>query len=115
MERPASTRQLKVAKEIQKAVAEILRSKGMACFNGAMLTVSGVNISPDLSFAKVYISIFPSDKSEQVLQILEENKKSYRGELGKLVSNQFRIVPELSFYQDNSLDYVSRIEELLKK
>ena len=56
-----STRQLKVAREIQRDMAEIIRSKGMAHFAGAMVTVSGVKISPDLSYAKIYISIFNTD------------------------------------------------------
>ena len=62
-----STRQLKVAKEIQKEMAEIIRSKGMAAFGGALVSVSGVKISPDLSIAKIYVSIFPSDKADAVM------------------------------------------------
>ena len=62
MEKAPSTRQLKVAREIQKDLAEIIRSKGMAAFGGAMVSVSEVRISPDLSLAKVYVSIFPSEK-----------------------------------------------------
>ncbi len=68
MEKPASTRQLKVGRELQKALAEIIRSKGMAAFDGAMVTVSEVRISPDLSVAKVYVSAFPSAKSEAVME-----------------------------------------------
>lgn len=115
MEKPASTRQLKVGREIQKAMAEILRSKGMAAFGGAMVTVSEVRISPDLSIAKIYVSIFPSDKAEAVMGMLNENMKSYRGELGRIVAKQFRIIPELVFYLDTSLDYAEHIDELLKK
>ncbi len=115
MEKPASTRQLKVGREIQKAMAEILRSKGMAAFGGAMVTVSEVRISPDLSIAKIYVSIFPSEKADAVMGILNENMKSYRGELGKIVAKQFRIIPELVFYLDTSLDYAEHIDELLKK
>ena len=115
MERTESTRQLKVAKELQKDLAEIIRSKGMAAFDGAMLTVSGVKISPDLSVAKVYVSIFPSEKAGKVMGLLKENTKALRGELGGKVAKQLRIVPELTFFQDNSLDYVAHIEELLKK
>ena len=110
-----STRQLKVAKEIQKVMAEIIRSKGMAAFGGALVSVSGVKISPDLSVAKIYVSIFPSDKSEAVMAVLEENAKSLRGELGAKVGKQLRIVPEITFYIDGSLDYVEHIESLLKK
>lgn len=115
MEGQASTRQLKVSRELQRDLAEIIRSKGMAAFGGAMVTVSEVRISPDLSIAKVYVSIFPSDKQEAVMKILEENNKALRGELGHKVAKQLRIVPELSFYLDTTLDYAAHIEELLKK
>ena len=115
MEKPASTRQLKVARELQKALAEIIRSKGMAAFDGALVTVSEVRVSPDLSVAKVYVSIFPSAKQEAVMGILEENNKALRGELGHIVAKQLRIVPELVFYLDTTLDYAEHIEELLKK
>ena len=71
-----STRQLKVAKEIQKEMAEIIRSKGMAAFGGALVSVSGVKISPDLSIAKIYVSIFPSEKAEAVMEVLDENNRA---------------------------------------
>lgn len=114
MEKPASTRQLKVARELQRDLAEIIRSKGMAVFAGAMVTVSEVRISPDLSIAKVFVSIFPSAKQEEVMKILEENKRIYRGELGHKVASQLRIVPELDFYLDTTLDYAEHIDQLLK-
>ena len=106
MEKPASTRQLKVAREIQKDLAEIIRAKGMAAFGGALVTVSEVRVSPDLSVAK---------RQEAVMALLEENNKALRGELGHVVGKQLRIVPELVFYLDTSLDYAAHIEELLKK
>ena len=109
-----STRQLKVARQLQRDLAEIIRSRGMAAFGGAMLTVSEVRISPDLSIAKVYVSIFPSEKQKEVMETLEQEKKSIRGELGRQVAKQLRIVPELDFYLDTSLDYAEHIEELLK-
>lgn len=114
MDKPASTRQLKVARELQRDLAEIIRSKGMAVFSGAMVTVSEVRISPDLSIAKVYVSIFPSDKGEAVMRILQENNKALRGELGRKVASQLRIVPELDFYLDTTLDYAEHIDQLLK-
>ncbi len=115
MDKPASTRQLKVARELQRDLAEIIRGKGMAMFAGSLITVSEVRISPDLSIAKVFVSIFPSDKAQQVLEILEDNKKAIRGELGRKVASQLRIVPEFSFMLDSSLDYAEHIDELLKK
>ena len=110
-----STRQLKVAKEIQKVMAEVIRSKGMAAFGGALVSVSGVKISPDLSVAKIYVSVFPSDKAEAVMSTLDENARALRGELGSKVAKQLRIVPEIAFFLDSSLVYVDHIEELLKK
>lgn len=115
MDALASTRQLKVAREIQKDLAEIIRSKGMAAFDGAMVTVSEVRVSPDLSLAKVFVSIFPSAKADAVMQLLQDNVRALRGELGRLVAKQLRIVPELTFLLDTSLDYAEHIDELLKK
>ena len=114
MDKAPSTRQLKVAREIQKDMAEILRSKGMAAFGGAMVTVSEVRVSPDLSIAKTYVSIFPSAKAEEVMKVLNENLRTYRGELGHMVGKQLRIVPDIVFYLDTSLDYAEHIDQLLK-
>lgn len=110
-----SKRQLKVAGQIQRDMAEIIRGKGMAFWNGALVSVSGVSISPDLSAAKVYVSVFPSEKANDVMKLFEDNSKMLRGELGSRVGSQLRIVPELSFFLDTSLDYVEHIDELLKK
>ena len=110
-----STRQQKVSRELQRYLAELLRSKGMAYFGGAMVTVSEVRISPDLSIAKVYVSVFPSNRQEEVMKQLEDEKKHLRGELGHMVSKQLRIVPDLDFYLDTTLDYAEHIDELLKK
>ena len=110
-----TTRQQKVARQIQKDLAEIIRGRGMAAYDGALLTVSGVKITPDLALAKVYVSIFPSAKAPAVMQQLAEENSRLRGELGRRVSKQLRIVPELVFYLDDSLDCVEHIDELLKK
>jgi ribosome-binding factor A len=115
MEKRTSTRQLKVAREIQKDLAEIIRSKGMAVFGGAMVTVSEVRISPDLSIARTFVSIFPSAKASEVMNMLNERKSEFRGELGRQVAKQLRIVPEIVFYLDSSIDYAEHIDELLKK
>ena len=115
MEKAPSTRQLKVAREIQTDRAEMIRGKGMAAFGGAMVTVSEVRISPDLSVAKVYVSIFPSEKQSEVMFSLQDQNKALRGELGHKIGKQIRIVPELVFYLDTSIDYAEHIDELLKK
>lgn len=115
MEGKESTRQLKIARELQRDMAEIIRSKGMAAYDGAMVTVSGVKVSPDLALARVYVSIFPSSKSQAVMGRLKDENRKLRGELGRMVAKQLRIVPELDFFLDDSLDYVEHIDELLKK
>ena len=110
-----STRQLKVSRQLQRDLSEIFREKGTQAFKGAMITVTTVRISPDLSVARVYISIFPSAKTAEVLEIIEALARSIRGELGNRVSKQLRIVPELVFILDDSQDYVEKIDQLLKK
>ena len=110
-----TTRKQKVARQIQNDLAEIIRLRGMAAYDGAMLTVSGVKITPDLALAKVYVSIFPSAKATDVMEQLQNETSRLRGELGRRVSKQLRIVPELVFYLDDSLDYVEHIDELLKQ
>ncbi len=110
-----STRQHKVSRQLQKDLSEIFREKGTLAFAGAMITVTSVRISPDLSVARVYISIFPSAKIQEAFELIEASSRSIRGELGKRVSKQLRIVPELVFIIDDSLDYVEKIDQLLKK
>ena len=110
-----STRQLKVAREVQRDLSEIIRLKGMSAFGGAMVSVSEVRISPDLSSAKVFVSVFPSEKQAAVMAALAEQTRAIRGELGHLVAKQLRIVPEIEFLLDTTIDYAERIEELLKK
>ncbi|MBO7468387.1 MAG: 30S ribosome-binding factor RbfA [Bacteroidaceae bacterium] len=109
-----TTRQNKIARLIQKELSEIflLQAKSM---NGTIVSVTKVHISPDLSIARVYVSVFPSDKSEGIIANLNANQKSIRFELGNRVRHQLRIIPELKFFVDDSLDYLEHIDELLKK
>ena len=109
----STIRQEKVAALIKRDVGEILMHNNNEYLPGKMLTVTVVRISPDLSFAKVYVSIFPSDNLEGDLAKLKSHEKNVRGKLGKRVKNQLRIVPEIAFYKDDSQDYVERIDELL--
>jgi len=109
-----STRQQKVGKQLQRDLAEIIQHQGMAMYGGAMVSVTAVRISPDLALAKVWVSVFPSNKANEAMRIVEHHSRAIRGELGKRIAKQMRIVPELVFYIDNSLDYVERIDELLK-
>ena len=83
--------------------------------HGTMVSVTRVKISPDLSICTAYLSIFPSEKGEEILANVNANTKGIRYELGTRVRNQLRIIPELRFFIDDSLDYIERIDELLKK
>ena len=83
--------------------------------HGVMVSVTRTKISPDLSVCTAYLSIFPSEKGAELLGNIEQNLKSIRYALGQRVGGQLRIVPELRFFLDDSLDYIDRIDELLKK
>ena len=83
--------------------------------HGVLVSVTRVRISPDLSICTAYLSIFPSEKGKELLQNITRNEKSIRYELGQRVRNQLRIIPELRFFIDDSLDYIDHIDELLKK
>ena len=82
---------------------------------GIMVSVSIVRVSPDLGIAKAYLSVFPSEKANEVVNHLNENIKAIRFELGNRVRHQLRIIPEVRFYIDDSLDYIENIDKLLKE
>ncbi len=107
-------RQNKVARLIQRDLSEMFQQECKEYTVGAMLSITAVRVSPDLSYAKVYVSIFPSNRTESVIKSLEEHNKSIRFILGKKVGKQMRIIPELRFFVDDSLDYIDKIDELLK-
>ncbi|MDR2039083.1 MAG: 30S ribosome-binding factor RbfA [Bacteroidales bacterium] len=109
-----TTRQQKVARQIQKDLSEIIQHLTKEATQGKMITVTVVRMSPDLSLAKVYLSVFPSDGSDKFLDNFQLYVKHIRHELGKKVRHQLRIVPELAFFIDDSLDYAAHIDELLK-
>ncbi|MCL2501862.1 MAG: 30S ribosome-binding factor RbfA [Bacteroidales bacterium] len=113
MEQQESTRQLKVGRQLQRDLAQILQQQGMSAYHGAMITVTSVRMSPDLALAKVWVSIFPTARASEVLELLKKHGKMIRGALGRRIAKQVRIVPELIFLVDDSLDYVERIDALL--
>lgn len=110
-----STRQKKVARLVQKELAEIILHHSGELAHGKMISVTTVRVSPDLSLAKTWISIFPSDKSEEILEVLRSQVPRIRYELGQKVRNQLRIVPEIAFFVDDSNDYIDKISNLLKE
>ncbi len=115
MEQQMTTRQQKIARQIQRDIAEILQRDGAAIANGAMITVTTVRVSPDFGYAKVYFSIFPFSRSGEIMESLEKNNWLLRRELGKRIRNQLKIVPELQFFLDDSLEYIENIDTLLKE
>lgn len=104
-----------MARQIQKDVAEILLKEGASLVRGVMASVTTVRVSPDLNYAKIYFSIFPFEKSAEVMRTLEENNWMIRRALGQRIRNQVKSVPELQFFLDDSLEYIDHIEEALNR
>ncbi len=109
-----STRQQKIAKLIQKELAEIFLQDGLPVYD-CMITVTKTNVTKDLSLARSYISIFNAEDNDQVLKTVKSNIKDIRFRLGQKVKNQLRVIPQLDFFIDDSLDYIENIENLLKQ
>ncbi len=108
-------RQNKVARLIQKEMAEMLQKYSKDWLPGVIISVTSVRISPDFSFAKCYLSIFPTAKSDEIIEKLNKSVKELRFQLGKRIGKQMRIVPELALHIDDSLDYIDNIGNLLKE
>lgn len=109
-----TTRQQKIAKQIQKDVAEIFQKEGAPIVRGSLLTVTAVRVSPDLAYAKIYVSIFPFDRSAELMKRLESQNWFIRRALGQRLRNQLKSVPEIQFFLDDSLEYIEHIDEALK-
>jgi len=107
------TRQNKIARLLQKELSIIFQEQTRQ-MHGVMVSVTRVKISPDLSICTAHLSIFPSERADEILANISQNTKSIRFNLGQRVRNQLRIVPELRFFIDDSLDYIDRIDQLLK-
>jgi len=115
MEKQESPRQKKINTVLQQEIAGLLQKairKGNV--SNLMISVTKVRVTSDLSLAKVYLSIFPTDKALSLFQGLQENGRQLRHDLSQLMKNQLRRIPELLFYLDDSLDYIEVIEKELK-
>ena len=109
-----STRQNKVARLLQKELGEIFQRESMNLFRGALISVTVVRVAPDLSFAKVFVSIFaPSKDEEKLFKSIQDNTKKIRQLLAQKVAKQLRIIPELAFHIDDSIAYEENITRLL--
>jgi ribosome-binding factor A len=109
-----TTRQLKIARLVQKDLGMIFQQQSHILFGGAMITVTKVHITRDLAIAKTYLSLFATRSKPELMESIRLHSKEIRRELGSRVHKQLRIIPELQFYLDDSLDYIDNIEHLLK-
>lgn len=109
-----STRQSKISRLVQKELAEIFQKGSREFFHGKMISVTTVRVTSDLSIARAYLSIFPSEKSDEILQEIKQLTPKIRYELGKKTGKQLRVIPNLEFFIDDSLDYIDNIDNLLK-
>jgi ribosome-binding factor A len=108
-----STRQQKISKLIHREMADMLLKINKTQFIGKLISVTIVRVTKDLGIARIYLSIFPSEFSTQVLKEIELMHKPLRGELGRKLGKSLRVIPELEFYVDDSLDYIEKIDKLL--
>ena len=107
-----STRQNKVARLIQKELSELFMEQTRR-MRGVIVSVSQCRISPDMSVCRVYLSVFPSERAQEIVGNITANQRQLRYDLGTRMRHQLRIIPELKFFVDDSLDYAEHIDELL--
>lgn len=110
-----NTRQEKVSKQIQKDMAEIVQHHNKDIAPGKILTVTEVRITPDLGLARILISIFPSEQNVEIVKELNNKKSLYRNELAKKLRHQLKKMPEIEFFLDDSINYIEKINNLLKQ
>ena len=106
-----SMRQQKIARQIQRDMADIFSKEAASFLQGAMVTVTAVRVSPDFG----YVSVFPFDRSTAVMAVLDKQNWLLRRSLGQRVHNQLKTVPEIQFFLDDSLEYIDNIDQLLRE
>ncbi len=109
-----TNRQKKIAGVLQKDLVDVLQTAARDGMKGVLISVTKVNVTSDLGEAKVYLSIFPSDKRDELLKGITSNTATIRHEMARRTKNQLRRMPNLYFYGDDSLDYIEGIESALK-
>ena len=105
-----TTRQQKIAKQIQRDMAEIFQKEGAEIVRGVLVTVTAVRVSPDFSYAKIYVSVFPFEQNAAVMATLEQHRA-----LGQRIRNQLKTVPEIQFFLDDSLEYIEQIDRAMHR
>jgi len=108
-----TTRQQKIARLLQKELGDIFL-KYARQISGTLITVTNARITPDLGLAHVHLSIFPNERTNEIFEKIQDTKKDVRYDLGNRIRHQVRIIPELVFHVDDSLDYAENIDRLLK-
>ncbi|CAI8276041.1 MAG: Ribosome-binding factor A [Owenweeksia sp. TMED14] len=109
-----SKRQKKIASVLQRDLAEIFRRQAASHFPGTLITVSKVRVSADLGLVRSYLSVFPIEKGDDVIEFVSKNAPRIRAELAKQVRNQLRIIPALFYHLDDSMEYEANIEKILR-
>ncbi len=109
-----SIRLNKVSRLVQKELADIFLNQAKKIAGNAMITVTAVKVTKDLSYARVFLSLFGIKDKAALMVSIRESSKEIRRELGNRLKHQLRIIPELDFIHDDSLDYIDHIDELLK-
>lgn len=109
-----SKRQERIQKLLQRDIGEIFQREMGHVTQHSMVTVTKVYVTPDLSLARVYLSLFAVSDKAVLMKRIRKHTKEIRGKLGERIRHQLRVVPELQFFEDDSLDYIDRIDELLK-
>ena len=110
-----SQRQMKISRMLQREVGEIFQREARGKFGSAMITVTKVNVTRDMSVARVYLSLFATKDKSETLENIQSQTNSIRYHLGKRIRNQVRAIPKIEFYLDDSLDYIDNIEDLLEE
>lgn len=109
-----STRQNKISRLVHREMANIFLKINKTKYQGKLISVTVVRVTKDLGIAKIYLSIFPSEFATDILKEIELINKQLRGELGRNLGKNLRVIPELQFYIDDSLDYIDHINDLIK-
>jgi ribosome-binding factor A len=110
-----TTRQKKIGRLIQKDMSEMFQREVKELTIGSLVTVTVARVTPDLGVARVYLSIFPPNRKEEVFENIKKHASHIRFTLGQRAGKQLRVIPELEFYIDDSLDYIDNIDKLLKE
>ena len=108
-----SNRQRKIAALLQKDLVDVLQRAAQNGMKGVIISVSKVTVTADLGVAKVYLSVFPSDKRDEIVEGVKSNTPLIRHEMAQRTRNQLRRMPELLFFGDDSLDYIEEIDKSL--